>query len=69
MNAVHGVEELQQQLGHLVVESRLPQPGQPAASDYLGEGYIMVRDAETEVVREALRLIVSTANVELVETL
>ena len=29
----------------------------------------MVRDAETEVVREALGLIVSTARVELVETL
>jgi hypothetical protein len=51
------------------MESRLPEPGQPAASDYLGEGYIMVRDAETEVVREALRLIVGTARVELVETL
>ncbi len=52
-----------------MVESRLPQPGQPAASDYLGEGYIMVRDAETEVVREALRRIVGAARVELVETL
>ena len=29
----------------------------------------MVRDAETEVVREALRLIVGTARVELVEAL
>ena len=67
MRAVHGVEELQRQLGHLVVESRLPQPGQPAASDYLGEGYVMVRDADTEVVRDALRPIVSGVRVELVE--
>ena len=56
-------------LGHLVVESRLPQPGQPAASDYLGEGYVMVRDAETEVVREALRRIIGGVRVELVEAL
>jgi len=69
VRTVHGLEELQHRLGHLVMESRLPEPGQPAASDYLGEGYIMVRDAETEVVREALRLIVGTARVELVETL
>ena len=69
MRAVHGVEELQQRLGHLVVESRLPEPGPAGRIDYLGEGYVMVRDAETEVVREALRLIVSTARVELVEAL
>jgi hypothetical protein len=69
VRAVHGVEELQQHLGHLVVESRLPEPGQPAASDYLGEGYVMVRDAETEVVREALRRIIGGVRVELVEAL
>lgn len=69
VRAVHGVDELQQHLGHLVVESRLPQPGQPAASDYLGEGYVMVRDADTEVVREALRRIIGGVRVELVEAL
>ncbi len=63
------MDELQQALGHLVVESRLPQPGQPAASDYLGEGYVMVRDADTEVVREALRRIIGGVRVELVEAL
>ena len=30
---VHGVEQ-QRRLGHLVVEARLPEPGQPASSDY-----------------------------------
>ncbi len=69
MRAVHGVEELQQQLGHLVVEARLPQAGQPAASDYLGEGYVMVRDPDTEVVRDALGRIVTGVRVELVESL
>ena len=69
VRAVHGVEELQQHLGHLVVEARLPQPGQPAASDYLGEGYVMVRDADTEVVRDALGRIISGVRVELVEAL
>jgi biotin carboxylase len=69
VRAVHGVEELHQHLGHLVVEARLPKPGQPAASDYLGEGYVMVRDADTEVVRDALGRIISGVRVELVEAL
>jgi Phosphoribosylglycinamide synthetase, ATP-grasp (A) domain len=67
VRAVHGVEEVQRQVGHLVVESRLPRPGQPAASDYLGEGYVTVRDPDTAVVREALRRIVSGVRVELLE--
>ncbi len=69
VRAVHGVEEVQRQIGHLVVDSRLPRPGQPAASDYLGEGYVTVRDADTEVVRDALRRIVSGVRVELLEGL
>ncbi len=69
VRAVHGVEEVQRQVGHLVVDSRLPQPGQPAASDYLGEGYVTVRDPDTDVVRDALRRIVSGVRVELLEGL
>jgi hypothetical protein len=69
VRAVHGIDQLQREIGHLVVESRLPQPGQPASTDYLGEGWVMVRDPDTGVVRDALRRIVSTARVELVEGL
>ena len=69
VHAVTGVEEVGRQVGHLVVESRLPQPGQPASSDYLGEGYVMVRDPDTAVVSDALERIVSGVRVELVEAL
>ncbi|HET7529437.1 MAG TPA: hypothetical protein VFJ98_00600 [Mycobacteriales bacterium] len=69
VRAVHGIEALQQQLGHLVVEARLPRPGQPAASDYLGEGYVIVRDPDTAVVVDALDRIISGVRVELAETL
>ena len=69
VRAVHGVEEIQRELGHLIVESRLPQPGQPASSTYLGEGYVMVRHPDTAVVRDALTRIVSRIRVELVEAL
>lgn len=67
VRAVHGVDEIQREIGHLVVEAKLPQPGQTASSSYEGEGYVTVRDRETDVVRDALRRIVSGLRVELVE--
>jgi hypothetical protein len=67
VRAVHGVDAVQERVGHLVVEARLPRPGQPAGSDYLGEGYVMVRDPETSVVKEALSTIVGGIRVELAE--
>ena len=67
VRAVHGVEAVQRDLGHLVVAARLPQPGQPAATSYEGEGFVTVRHSDTDVVRDALDRIVSTVRVELVE--
>jgi hypothetical protein len=67
VGSVHGVDELQREIGQLVVEARLPHAGQPASSGYEGEGYVIVRDPHTEVVRDALRQIISTIRVELVE--
>ena len=64
---MHGVEELQRELGDLVVEARLPEIGQPASSSYEGEGYVIVRHPETEVVRDAVQRIVNRLRVELVE--
>lgn len=62
---IHGLERAHRDVGHLVVESRLPQIGQPAASSYEGEGYAVLRHPETRVVENALRLLVSTVRVEL----
>jgi phosphoribosylaminoimidazole carboxylase (NCAIR synthetase) len=67
VRAVHGVEQLNRELGDLVVESKLPSPGQPASTGYEGEGYVIVRDPDTAVVKDALSRIVSTLRVELVE--
>lgn len=69
VRAIHGLEAVQREVGHLVVDSRLPRPGQPAASDYLGEGYVTVRDPDTGVVRDALRRIVGGVRIELLEGL
>jgi catechol 2,3-dioxygenase-like lactoylglutathione lyase family enzyme len=67
VRAVHGIEAMQRELGHLVVEAKLPRPGQPVASGYEGQGYVIVRDPDTAVVQEALRRIVGGIRVELVE--
>ncbi len=67
VRAVHGVDDVNRQIGHLVVEARLPQGGQPSSSGYEGEGYIIVRDPDTEVVLDALKRIVTGIRVELVE--
>jgi D-alanine-D-alanine ligase-like ATP-grasp enzyme len=67
VRTVHGVDELQRELGHLVVDARLPRPGQPASTSYEGEGFVTVRHEDTDVVRAALDRIISTLHVELVE--
>lgn len=68
VRAVHGIDQLQRELGHLVVRAQLPQPGQPAATSYEGEGFVTVRHESTDVVREALERLVSLARVEFVES-
>lgn len=67
VRAVHGLDEVRRRIGHLVVEERLPQPGQPKAAGYEGEGFIIVRDPDTEVVEDALARIVGGVRVELAE--
>lgn len=65
--AVHGLEEIQRELGDIVVDARIPEPGQDANASYEGEGWVVVRHEDTEVVRDALERIISTLRVELVE--
>jgi biotin carboxylase len=67
VRAVHGVDELQREIGDLVVEARLPEVGQPASSSYEGEGYVIVRHPDTEVVRDALHRVITRLRIELVE--
>jgi biotin carboxylase len=64
VRAIHGAESLQEQIGGLVVEVKLPQPGQQTSGTYEGEGYVIVRHAETAVVVDALQRIVTGLRVE-----
>jgi hypothetical protein len=65
VRGVHGLETLQHELGDLVVEARLPHEGQPRSESYEGEGYVILRHDDTEVVAAALRRVVEVARVEL----
>ena len=65
VRAVHGLDQLQAELGSLVVEARLPQPGQISSSTYEGDGYIAVRHPDTGTVLDALRRLVTGIRVEL----
>jgi hypothetical protein len=62
---VHGLGEAQRRFGELVVESSVPQAGQPPSDSYEGDGYVIVRHADTDVVEQTLRQIVQIIRVEL----
>jgi hypothetical protein len=62
---VHGLDRLPSEVAELVVDSRLPRPGQPSSGSYEGDGYITVRHRDTGVVTAALRQVLATVRVEL----
>lgn len=65
--AVRGADELPDSLASLIVESRLPAPGQQSSGSYEGDGYITVRHADTAVVFDAMHRLVTAIRVELGE--
>jgi D-alanine-D-alanine ligase-like ATP-grasp enzyme len=62
---IHGLDEAQQRFGAIVVEAKLPREGQAPSDSYEGDGYVIVRHPDTEVVEHALQEIVKTIRVEL----
>jgi D-alanine-D-alanine ligase-like ATP-grasp enzyme len=65
VRAVHGLEEVAKEVGPVVVEARLPKPGQSPGGGYEGDGYVVVRHRDTEAVERALARIVTGIRVEL----
>ena len=60
---VNGVDRAQELVGRHVVESRLPPPGTPRSDSYEGDGYVIVRDPDTEVVKAAMKTVIETVQV------
>lgn len=65
IRAVHGLDEMQREVGELVVEARLPKKGAVPAESYEGDGYVIVRHPDTAVVEWAVRRLIETIRVEL----
>lgn len=65
VKAVHGLDQAQRELGQLVVEASLPRAGQSPSGTYEGEGYVILRHADSRVVADGLRRLVSLVRVEL----
>lgn len=65
VRGVRGLDALDDDVRSLIVESRMPQPGQMSSSSYEGDGNMIIRHPDTAVVTEALRRIVNTVRVEL----
>jgi biotin carboxylase len=61
---VIGVDRAQELVGRDVVEARLPEPGAPRSDSYEGDGYVIVRDPDTEVVTAAMKTIIETIQVQ-----
>ena len=62
---VGGLDIVHRELGALVCDAQIPVAGQTPTGSYEGEGFIMVRHPETDVVRQALARIVSVVRVRL----
>ena len=54
---------MHQRVGKYVVEAKLPEVGTMRSDVYEGDGYIIVRHVDTEVVKAALKTIVETVKV------
>jgi hypothetical protein len=65
VRAVHGYDRIERELGGLITDVRLPQPGQGKGASYEGEGFVILRHPDTQVVRDALSHVISTVRVEL----
>jgi biotin carboxylase len=61
--SVTGIHETHEAVGKWIVEAKLPQIGATKADSYEGDGYVMVSDPSTEVVKAALKKVIETMKV------
>lgn len=63
ITAIEGLDAAQAKMGNLVVEVKLPRVGAPKSPAYEGDGYVIVRHPDTEVVKRALTTLIETVRV------
>jgi hypothetical protein len=62
---ITGLDEAQRRYGELVVEVQLPRAGQAPSDSYEGDGFVIIRHPESEVIEAALADIVQIVRVQL----
>jgi len=61
---VSGVDAVNAKIGKIVVDSKLPSRGTPKSDSYEGDGYVIVRHPDTEVVKQAMVTAIETIQVQ-----
>ena len=61
--AVEGLDAAQEKMGSLVVDKQLPRVGAPRAAGYEGEGWVIIKHEDDEVVRKAVMDLITTVKV------
>jgi biotin carboxylase len=65
VRALHGWDRVRAELGDLIVDVKLPEPGAVPSTSYEGDGFVIVRHESTRAVEDAVARIVSLIRVEL----
>jgi biotin carboxylase len=63
VSGIAGLRELHESIGPWVVETKLPRPGEPKNEGYEGDGYIVVRHPETEIVKALIATVMQTVRI------
>ncbi len=61
--SVTGLHEVHESVGKLIAEAKMPTVGAMKADSYEGDGYVVIRHEDTEVVKRALKLVIDTVRV------
>lgn len=61
---ITGVREANAKVGAIAVKSKLPKLGQPKSDHYEGDGYVILRHPDTEVVNAAVKTVIETIRIE-----
>lgn len=64
IRSVTGIDQAQERIGPLVVSHKLPEVGRPRSAHYEGDGWVIVRHPDTAAVVDALRVLVTTIQIE-----
>ncbi len=62
---IEGLRKVLGELGDVVVEAKIPREGQQRADSYEGEGHVILRHPDTDVVERGLERIIETVRVHL----